>query len=51
MRFADSREQGGFAETWTKDSIGGIWDRQKRRSIVFDVDATRQAAAPSIVIL
>src|SRR5690349_3621278 len=37
-------EQGSFAEGWTKDSIGGIWDRQGRRYIVFDVDATRQAA-------
>jgi hypothetical protein len=33
-----------FAEGWTKDAIGGIFDRQGRRSIVFDVDATRQAA-------
>jgi hypothetical protein len=37
-------EQNSFAEGWTTDSIGGIWDRQGRRSIVFDVDATRQAA-------
>jgi hypothetical protein len=37
-------EQNSFAQTWTEDSIGGIWDRQGRRSIVFDVDATRQAA-------
>jgi len=33
-----------FAHGWTKTSIGGIFDRQGRRSIVFDVDATRQAA-------
>ncbi len=33
-----------FAEGWTKASIGGIFDRQGRRCIVFDVDATRQAA-------
>lgn len=33
-----------FAEGWTNDSIGGIFDRQGRRYIVFDVDATRQAA-------
>jgi hypothetical protein len=33
-----------FAEGWTSESIGGIWDRQGHRSIVFDVDATRQAA-------
>lgn len=37
-------EQNCFAEGWTNDSIGGIWDRQGRRFIVFDVDATRQAA-------
>ena len=37
-------EQYCFADGWTKDSIGGIWDRQGRRYIVFDVDATRQAA-------
>ena len=37
-------EQNSFAQTWTADSIGGIWDRQGRRSIVFDVDATRQAS-------
>jgi hypothetical protein len=37
-------EQSSFAEGWSNDSIGGIWDRQGRRYIVFDVDATRQAA-------
>jgi len=37
-------EQNSFAEGWTNDCIGGIWDRQGRRYIVFDVDATRQAA-------
>jgi hypothetical protein len=37
-------EQHSEASGWTNDSIGGIWDRQGRRSIVFDVDATRQAA-------
>ncbi len=37
-------EQHSFAEGWTNESIGGIWDRQGRRYIVFDVDATRQAA-------
>src|SRR5262249_35949737 len=35
-----------FAEGWTSETIGGIFDRQGRRSIVFDVDATRQAARP-----
>ena len=37
-------EQYSFEEGWTNDSIGGVWDRQGRRYIVFDVDATRQAA-------
>jgi len=37
-------EQQTFAEGWTAETIGGIFDRQGRRSIVFDVDATRQAA-------
>jgi hypothetical protein len=37
-------EQFSFEEGWTNDSIGGIWDRQGRRFLVFDVDATRQAA-------
>ena len=37
-------EQQAFAEGWTSETIGGIFDRQGRRSIVFDVDATRQAA-------
>jgi hypothetical protein len=27
-----------------KTTIGGLWDRQGRRFIVFDIDATRQAA-------
>src|SRR5258706_3839185 len=37
-------EQQSFAEGWTTETIGGIFDRQGRRFIVFDVDATRQAA-------
>jgi hypothetical protein len=37
-------EQYSLAEGWTSETIGGIWDRQGRRYIVFDVDATRQAA-------
>jgi hypothetical protein len=37
-------EQSSFGEGWTPETIGGIFDRQGRRSIVFDVDATRQAA-------
>ncbi len=37
-------EQHSFAEGWTSETIGGIWDRQGRRYIVFDVDAARQAA-------
>jgi hypothetical protein len=34
----------GLADGWTEETIGGIWDRQDRRYIVFDVDATREAA-------
>lgn len=37
-------EQYSFTEGWSTDTIGGIWDRQGHRYIVFDVDATRQAA-------
>jgi hypothetical protein len=37
-------EQQSFAEGWTTETIGGIFDRQGQRFIVFDVDATRQAA-------
>src|SRR5712691_3800351 len=37
-------EQFSFAEGWTSETIGGIFDRQGRRFVVFDVDATRQAA-------
>ncbi|HEX6109195.1 MAG TPA: hypothetical protein VFZ02_07235 [Ktedonobacteraceae bacterium] len=37
-------EQNSFGEGWTPETIGGIFDRQGRRCIVFDVDATRQAA-------
>jgi hypothetical protein len=37
-------EQHSFADGWTSESIGGLWDREGRRYIVFDVDATRQAA-------
>ena len=37
-------EQKSEASGWTSETIGGIWDRQDRRYIVFDVDATRQAA-------
>lgn len=36
--------QQSFADGWTSETIGGVWDRQGRRYIVFDVDATRQAA-------
>jgi hypothetical protein len=31
-------------DAWTTETIGGIFDRQRRRYLVFDVDATRQAA-------
>jgi hypothetical protein len=37
-------EKHSFADGWTSETIGGLWDRQGRRFIVFDVDATRQAA-------
>jgi hypothetical protein len=37
-------EQQSFAQGWTSETIGGIFDRQNRRYLVFDVDATRQAA-------
>src|SRR5581483_4583795 len=37
-------EQQSLAAGWTEETIGGLWDRQGRRLIVFDVDATRQAA-------
>src|SRR5947209_12823829 len=37
-------EESSFAQGCTNESIGGSWDRQGQRSIVFDVDATRQAA-------
>jgi hypothetical protein len=37
-------EQHSFADGWTTETIGGIFDRQGRRFIVFDIDATRQAA-------
>jgi hypothetical protein len=37
-------EQHTFAQGWTAETIGGIFDRQGHRFIVFDVDATRQAA-------
>ncbi len=40
-------QQHGLADGWTPETIGGLWDRQGRRFIVFDVDATRQAAASS----
>ena len=39
-------EQNSFVHQWTNDSIGGIWDRQGCRYLVFDVDATRQAGRP-----
>ncbi len=37
-------EQDSEASGWTTETIGGVFDRQGRRYIVFDVDATRQAA-------
>ncbi len=40
-------QQYSFIDGWTKDALGGVWDRQGRRYVVFDLDATRQAAASS----
>lgn len=37
-------QQEAFTDGWTVERIGGLWDRQGQRCIVFDVDATRQAA-------
>jgi hypothetical protein len=37
-------QQHGLAAGWSAETIGGLWDRQGRRYLVFDVDATRQAA-------
>src|SRR5258707_760008 len=37
-------QQRSFADGWTSETNGGIFDRQGRRYMVFDVDATRQAA-------
>src|ERR1700694_35078 len=37
-------QQQSFAEGWTSDTLGGIFDRKARRYLVFDVDGTRQAA-------
>lgn len=37
-------QQDAFADGWTLESIGGVFDRQGRRCILFDGDATRQAA-------
>ncbi len=37
-------QQHTFAEGWTAETIGGIFDRQGHRYLVFDVDGTRQAA-------
>lgn len=36
--------QHALATGWTQETIGGIFDRQARRYMVFDIDATRQAA-------
>jgi hypothetical protein len=33
-----------FAWGWTQETIGGLWDRSGRRYLVFDIDATREAA-------
>ena len=36
--------QQSFVEGWTSETIGGIFDRQGRRLVIFDIDATRQVA-------
>ena len=46
-----SRAAARCASRGTSETIGGIFDRQGRRYIVFDVDATRQTAAPSSAAL
>jgi hypothetical protein len=33
-----------FVSGWTQDTIGGLWDRSGQRYLVFDIDATREAA-------
>ncbi len=33
-----------FVQGWTNDTIGGLWDRAGQRYLVFDIDATREAA-------
>jgi hypothetical protein len=42
--------QFGLGAGWTSDSLGGFFDRQGRRLIVFDVDGTRQAARQRAVL-
>jgi hypothetical protein len=37
-------QQHALSSGWTEETLGGIWDRQKRRYVVFDIDGTRQAA-------
>lgn len=33
-----------FGWGWTQETIGGLWDRAGQRYLVFDIDATREAA-------
>jgi hypothetical protein len=33
-----------FLWGWTQETIGGLWDRSGQRYLVFDIDATREAA-------
>lgn len=33
-----------FVWGWTQETIGGLWDRAGQRYLVFDIDATREAA-------
>jgi hypothetical protein len=36
--------QASFTWGWTQETIGGLWDRTGHRYLVFDIDATREAA-------
>jgi hypothetical protein len=36
--------QASFLWGWTQETIGGLWDRAGQRYLLFDIDATREAA-------
>ena len=48
--FRNLFEQQAGGDGWSQERIGGLWDRQGSRCIVFDVDATRQAARQRSVL-